>query len=101
MHDRPWPALRAGLVVEAADAEDVVDVTVAEHRGPQRCFRPPPPYPLVQQSTEQRVTGVDQQQPVAGVDGRDVGESVPERDAVRDVGQLAGTAAERMVRVDR
>ena len=75
------------FVVEALDAEDVVDVPVGEDRGVHRRRRPAA-HAAVHLRGELRRAGVDERQPALAGDGDDVGEAGDEGDAGRDLLQL-------------
>ena len=80
---RRAPLLRR-LVVEALDAEDVVDVPVRVDRGVHRRPRPAA-HAAVHLRGELRRAGVDERQPALAGDGDDVGEAGDEGDAGRDL----------------
>src|SRR5437764_14064744 len=97
MHDRTWPAALLRLRVEVTDAEDVVDVPVTVNSVVQRDIGLPTADLLMQQATEKRGTDVHHREPGVGASDRRVAEAVPERDAVSDLDDTTGAAADRVV----
>ncbi len=84
---RRRPAAGGGLLLPDRDAEDVVDVTVRVDRGVEPARRPRAQRG-VHLAGDEGAPGVDEYEPVVGVDRRDVGEGGHEGDPVGDLGHL-------------
>ena len=92
------PAVGARFFLVEVDAEHVVDVAVGEDRGVEAAARPAADR-VVHRLGVEHAAGVDDDQPVVGVDRGRVGEGVDEGDAGLDLGQLPA-GRERVVRRD-
>jgi hypothetical protein len=69
-------------------AEDVVDVAVRVDGGVEP-RRAPGADVVVDDRGQRRAAGVDEEEPVAGLEGRDIGEGRAEADAVGDLDEAA------------
>src|SRR5581483_5711449 len=84
---RAPPARRPRLLLERPDAEDVVDVAVREDGRVERARRPPADRG-VDLAGEEEAPRVDEDEPVVGVEGRDVREARDEGDAAVELLEL-------------
>ena len=93
------PSLLSRLLLPDRHPEDVVDVAVGVHGGVEARVAPAPDV-AVDHLGQGQASGVHQDQPVVGVEGRDVGERRREADPVGDLDEPADVVDRVEVAVD-